>query len=60
MQKGDSVKEAVQVVPTAQPCIVVRGGLHAIKDSVGGGKESDNYFPAKIITLGPAGCVLCI
>ncbi len=34
MQEGESVKDAVQVVPTAQPCIVVRGGLQAIKDAV--------------------------
>ena len=34
MQEGDSVKDAVEGVPTAQPCIVVRGTLNAIKDTV--------------------------
>ena len=28
------MKDAVEGVPTAQPCIVVRGTLNAIKDTV--------------------------
>ena len=30
MQEGDSVKDAVQAVPTAQPCIVVRGTIKEV------------------------------
>ena len=33
-QEGDSIMEAVEAVPTAQPCIVVRGRLDGIKDTV--------------------------
>ena len=33
-QEGGSAKDAVQRVPTAQPCIVVRGVLDSIKEAV--------------------------
>ena len=34
MQEGDSIKDAVQGVPTAQPCIVVRGTLDVLKEVI--------------------------
>lgn len=34
MQEGDSVKDAVLQVPTAQPCTIVKGTLDNIKDAV--------------------------
>ncbi len=32
--EGDSLKDAVQDVPTAQPCIIIRGSLGKVKDAV--------------------------
>ena len=52
MQEGDSVKDAVQQVPTAQPCIVVRGRVNAIKEAVlVVEKKMVTTFPAKELPL---------
>ena len=34
MQDGDSIQDAVKHVPTAQPCIVVRGKVNHVKEAV--------------------------
>ncbi len=34
VQEGDSLKDAVQDVPTAQPCIIIWGSLGKVKDAV--------------------------
>ena len=34
MQDGENVKEVIQAVPTAQPCLVIKGKLQAIEDAV--------------------------
>ena len=34
IQESESVKEVLQQLPTAQPCVVVRGGFTAIKEAI--------------------------
>ena len=33
-QEGDSLRDAVKGVATAQPCIIIRGRLNSVKDAV--------------------------
>ena len=57
MQEGDSVKDAIHQVPTAQRYIVIRGRLDQIKETTPGGEEENNcHFPElSLIML----CNLC-
>lgn len=33
MQDGENIKEAIQAVPTAQPCLLIKGKLEKIEDA---------------------------
>ena len=52
MQNGESVKEVLQQVPTAQPCVIVRGGFTAIKEAIlVVEKKTITTFPPKELPL---------
>ena len=55
------MKDAVEGVPTAQPCIVVRGTLNAIKDTVlVVERKAVTTFPPTDTPLVLLGAFLCI
>ena len=34
MQEGDSIRDAIEAVPTVQPCIIVHGNLLSMKEGI--------------------------